>query len=114
MILSKATLLDKSALKRKDIEVPDVGTISIRQLSAAEVEELAKFEKANKDKGLDHLAWIFIRTVCTETGEAMFVKEDTDRIKQMPLALLKAVTEEAVKFSGIDVDGSEKNGGNTN
>lgn len=105
--LDRAAFLSKSALKRKDVDLPGMGTVSVRELSAGEVGEYAAKEKAGGEE-IDLLAWLFVRVVCDEHGKPLFSDSDLATVKGMGLPVLKKPAIEAARMSGIAPDDPSK------
>ena len=110
--MDKATFLQKaSAFKRIEVEIPDLGKVHVREVSAAEAKEYAKREQATGADPLDNAAWLASLVLCDEQGQQLLTGEEAASLKTMPLRVLKAIGEAAAKASGWDQqDDAKKNG----
>lgn len=107
MKLNREALLARS-LSRREVELPDVGTVTVRELSAAEVGQYVKLHKADDADELSMLAWIVCRAVCDDQGKPLFTDADLDAIKGMGLKTLKAIAEAVAGLSGLTDDDAAK------
>jgi hypothetical protein len=105
--VDRNTFLAKAKLKVKDVEIPDMGTVKLRELSAAQVSHYAKQHKAGAEE-IDLLTSLVIGSVIDDSGHPLFQDADAPHIREMPLHVLKAVADNAVELAGI-ADDSKKN-----
>lgn len=107
--MNRETFISRAKLKTRDIDIPDLGIVKVRELSAAQVSAYASEAKAGKEE-IDLLASLVIGSVVDESGKPIFSDTDQDRkvVRDMPLSILKAVAETAADLAGITAD-SKKN-----
>lgn len=89
------------------------GTVYIRALTVAEVEEQTADTENTKDKR--RIARGACRVICDENGERVFdpdSDEDVTLLSRQPWAILQGVLAEANKFNGVSEEGAAdaKNG----
>lgn len=122
-ILSRDTILGRSVLKRKEIEVPGLdGTLILQELNGTQG---AEFQRRSlevvdgrtatiRDSGaLANLnALVIVWSAITEDGRPLFTKEDIPALNAMGASFLDMVGNEVLKLSGLDKAGrgrAEKN-----
>jgi hypothetical protein len=76
-IVSREALLKRAARRTSEVEVPELGGIvRLLGLSAAEVLEYHKVMK----EGVDHVAWLLVRSIVDADGKRIFTDEDGPQI----------------------------------
>jgi len=102
--------LTAKGLRRREVCIPDTdGTVTIRELSTAEVREYAdKFDTAKDEsiQQLDILADLIVRGVIDEHGKPMF--DNATEVKSMSMAVISHLAKEISKLSGMSMDSDEK------
>jgi hypothetical protein len=112
-----AKLDRKSLLNRKpktaEIKLPDGDTVTIRALTAGQVDEYAKKHKGSEDE-FAMLCGLIIAGTVDEHGKPMFTNDDIDAIKCLPIGDLKAMGEGVARISAIiPAEDSKKNSNTT-
>lgn len=103
-----------ASAKPKAIPVPGwKGTVYVRALTVAEVEEQTADTENTKDKR--RIARGACRVICDESGQRVFDPdndEDVTLLSRQPWAILQGVLAEANKFNAVSEEGAEeaKNG----
>lgn len=103
--MDRNTFLQRTKLKTKDIEIPDTGTVRVRELSAVQVSNYAKQHKAGAEE-IDLLVSLVIGSVIDESGNPLFKETEAERqeIRELPLSVLKAIADTATELAGITED----------
>jgi hypothetical protein len=88
------------------IDVDNVGTFHVREITGADVAWVAEA------KGSRTLARLLVATLCNEDGSFLYKRNDADKLdRELPFSVLSAVAEKAQVACGLpnDVDELEKN-----
>ena len=107
-MLNRDQFLKAAVLKRKEITVPDLGTVIIREMTTAESVELARLAGKESD---ETLSYAIVRCVLDDKGKSLFQPDDADLIGDFPTAVVRTLNEEIGRLSGIgrqDDDEKEK------
>jgi hypothetical protein len=89
--------------KTADVEIPDMGTVAVRELSAAEVSQYVKRHQDGQDD-VDSLAWLVTTSAIDDAGKPLFRPEDAAELRDMPLHVLKPIADAVAKLAGLDGD----------
>jgi hypothetical protein len=96
--------------KAEDVEVPGMGVVRVRTLTAG---ERCKLEDASRGKGVEGFrARIVVASVVGEDGKPLFGYEDVQRLSDTPAYVLEPIVDAAVRLnamSAADVSELEKN-----
>ena len=104
-VLSKADFMQlKTSVKKLDI--PELGEVFIKVMSAAEREGLERQMKKEIDNN-GVRASIFIYSVCDEDGVLEFNDDDLETVKKFPLPIVSKVYEFSNELNGIDEQAKE-------
>ena len=122
-ILSRDSILGRSVLKRKEIDVPELGgTLILRELNGTQGADFqrrvlevvdgrtATIRDANALANLNAL--VIVWSAITEDGQPLFTKDDIPALNAMGASFLDMVGNEVLKLSGLDKAGlrrAEKN-----
>lgn len=105
-VLSKADFMQlKTSVKTLDI--PELGDVYIKVMTAGEREGLEKQMQEQLDKG-GVRASIFIYSVCDENGVLEFSDDDLEMVKNFPLSIVSKVYEFSNELNGINDEAKEK------
>ncbi len=99
--MDRETFLARATHRRKPVKVPDVGTIHVRELSAAESHDLHRRGQKSGADELDLLALATVRVACDEDGRPIFTDDDVPALRSLPLRVLKQITDAAAELSEI-------------
>ena len=105
-VLSKA---DFFQLKTKvvPLDVPEVGTVYIKSMTAEEREALEKkMQKEQEGNGIR--ATVFIGSVCEEDGSLVFDDKDLESVKKLPSAVVGAVFDKSNKLNKLSPDATQE------
>lgn len=122
-ILSRDSILGRSVLKRKEIEVPELGgTLIIRELNGTQGADFQRRSLEVVDgrtatirdaAALANLnALVIVWSAITEDGQPLFTKNDIPALNELGSSFLDLVGNEVLKLSGLDKAGrgrAEKN-----
>lgn len=99
-------MLDKSEKfakkrKRSNVEVPDMGTVTIQELSVVQLEKIGKGEAGLPQQ----LAW----SIVDENGSQIYSsKEDLENLAEMPARISRLIFNEVNKLNGWTTEGQEE------
>ena len=97
--------LTKKGLRRREITIPDTdGVVTIRELTTAEVREVAAFfiaAQGDEQKQLDCTVDLIIRAVLDGDGKPMFQPSDIEAVKSMSPATLAFIGRQISVLSGM-------------
>ena len=106
-------LASRGNLKRQVVNVPDLGEVTVQELTAAaraSIEELMFRDKVNA--GQWKLALVVRSVVDAETGVPVFADEDIKGLGELPARTIDPLFRAAFKLSGMGEDGVEEAQGN--
>jgi hypothetical protein len=96
----------RSALPTEEVEVPELGgTVRIRLLTLAEVEEIKRVQKSAADPIKIYVP-IVEKSCVNEDGTSTFVGEDLKLIPTLPWAALERIVEASMKLSKLVQEGN--------
>lgn len=104
--LSKADFMQLKT-KVEKLDIPELGEVYIKVMTAAEREGLEKQMKEQLDKG-GVRASIFIYSVCDENGVLEFSDEDLEMVKNFPLSIVSKVFDFSNEINGITSEAQEE------
>src|SRR5687767_2031484 len=112
-VLSRADFLSASANRKRElIEVPELGgAVYLRELSARELfkfnERLHKLQAENSEatpsSSLELMGLMISMTACDAAGGLLFTEADAQALADNNLNILIALSTEALKISGVDI-----------
>ena len=105
-MLDRLSLISKSR-KVKAVDLPGIGQINIRELTAGEVSEYIRLIKSKPEDELSLLTWIVAKCVVDDQGKPLFADGD-DSVNTLPLSTLKTIAEHCAGFSGLGQDPAAK------
>lgn len=112
-MISRELFLQKRELPSKPVEVPGLGSICVRGMTAGERDRFEQLAgPAEKAGRRNYRALIVAFTACGSDGTRLFTEEDAADLAAQPAALLDPVAEAAAGLNGFgtaDVDAAEKN-----
>lgn len=101
-----------ASVKREPLRVEGYDGVYVRELTAAELSEFVRMERAGADS-LDRAAWLATRVACDADGGRIMGDDDVEAVKQAPARVLTAINDAATRLSGFggggDDDASKKN-----
>jgi hypothetical protein len=98
--IARSTFLAKArSFKRESIDVDGIGTVFVREVSAAEAREQNKRATAADADELVNMAWLVSQVLCDEHGARLLTDGDLDAIKAMPIRVLKQIGDSATRLS---------------
>lgn len=84
------------------VDVPEWGTVKIRAVTQAEMDEVAELSKTDATKA-SFLG--IVLGVSDEDGNPVFSKDDIDQMKQtVPISTVQAISNAMLKSLGVTVD----------
>ena len=108
-MLTREQILNTRDLPTQRVPVPEWGegaTLNVRQLTVAEVNELAKHQSDHPEKVFVY--WI-VATVVDDTGKRMFTPDDAEALERKSAQVIKRLAEAAIKLNTFDKDAAAKN-----
>ena len=104
-VLSKADFMQlKTSVK--SVEIPELGEVFIKTMTAAERESLEKqMQKEVDNNGVR--AVIFIYSVCDENGVLEFNDDDLQTVKNFPSSIVSTVFDFSNDINGINAEAKE-------
>jgi hypothetical protein len=90
----------RATFKRQSVEIDGLGTVYVREVTAAEADEYARKEQAKNKDELANITWLTIRVLCDEQGNALLTDDDAPAVKALPLRYLKDIGKVAAQISG--------------
>lgn len=104
-VLSKADFMQlKTSVK--SVEIPELGEVFIKVMTAAEREGLETQMKEQLDKN-GIRATIFVYSVCNEDGVLEFGDDDLEKVKNFPSSIVSKIYNESSKLNGLDDEAKE-------
>lgn len=105
-VLNKADFMQlKTSVK--SIEIPDLGEVFIKVMTAAEREGLERhMQKESKNNGVR--AVIFIYSVCDENGVLEFNDDDLEMVKNFPSAIVSKVFDASSDINALQPEAKEE------
>lgn len=88
-------------LKPQEMNITDVGTVYIKQMTAGEREALEEVLGKQKDKHTIR-ATVFAHSVCDENGELLFGADEIETINTLPSKLVMQVFTTSNQINGFD------------
>ena len=103
--MDKATFLARATtFKRVAVEVENVGTVYVRELSVAEARQYMGIVQKEKDE-THALAWLAVHVLCDEDGRPILTEQDAETVKQMPMRVLNQIAETSAALGGAKKPG---------
>jgi hypothetical protein len=104
-VLSKSDILGRTALRTKEIEIPEWnGSVLIRELTQnerTEVELLVWDGKENKDVMRKLKVNLVILSVIDTEGKRLFDEKDYDELSKKSASAIDRISDAILKLSGI-------------
>lgn len=105
-VLSKADFM-KLKPGIKTLEIPELGDVFIKQLTAAEREGLEKKMQEQVEKN-GIRATIFIYSVCDENGVLEFSDDDLEMVKGFPVNIVAKVYDFSSEINSLQAKNQEE------
>ena len=97
-------------VKTEDVEVPGMGMVRVRMLTAGERDRL---EVASQGKGKEGVrARVVVASAVAEDGSPLFTYADVDRLSGLPAYVIEPIVNAAVRLNAMapgDIENLEKN-----
>jgi hypothetical protein len=108
-MLTREQILNANDLPSEPVPVPEWGqgaTLKVRQLTVAEVNELAKKQTEHPDKVF---AYWLVFTVVDDNGNRLFTPEDAVALEGKSAQVIKRLAEAAIKLNMFNTEAAAKN-----
>jgi hypothetical protein len=110
MVTRDQFFADAPRIRTEDVDVPGIGVVRVRTVSAG---ERCRLEFSSQGKGRDgYRARLVVASAVDQDGKPLFTYEDVDRISAMPAYVVDPIVEAVARlnaFSAADVKELEKN-----
>lgn len=97
----QAFLAGAATFRQEQITLEGLGTVNVRELSAADTKELARRETAKDADEVATMAWVVVQTLCDDEGRPLLTDADLAAVAAMPFRVLKAINVKAGILSGL-------------
>jgi hypothetical protein len=96
MNIDRATFLNLARnFKRRSVEVEGIGTVFVREVSAAQAREQA----ASKADDMTKTATLVSHVLCDVDGNRLLTDADIESLKALPIRVLKSIGDAAAELS---------------
>lgn len=98
--MKKEAFFKASHLRQAAVTVDGVGEVMLRELTAAQHDEILKLQN-EKTGAIDFLCHLIVMSA-RDGNEAMFTAEDLPQLRELSLSSLKKISDKVLELSGMD------------